>query len=203
VTGTQAGDAGHVPGSASLVVTVHPVPLRITAAGASAVVKGRLPKIAALFSGFVRGDSIFSLDRQPTCRAVRGKVRHVKRHGKKVTVARAGHTVCAGARSGDYAISYRQGRLRVARKGYAVTSPSRVYLRAGAHATVKLAAVGKRHTFKVTGKLPAGLRLVHNKSWSKVSIVGTPTVRGVRTVKVVVRSGKHTKAKQRLSLETD
>ena len=203
VTGTQAGDAGHVPGSASLVVTVHPVPLRITAAGASAVVKGKLPRVAALFSGFVRGDSIFSLDRQPTCRAVRGKVRHVKRHGKKVTVARAGHTVCAGARSGDYAISYRQGRLRVARKGYAVTSPSRVYLRAGAHATVKLAAVGKRHTFKVTGKLPAGLRLVHNKSWSKVSIVGTPTVRGVRTVKVVVRSGKHTKAKQRLSLETD
>jgi len=203
VRGAQAGDAGHDPASASLVVTVHPAPLRITAAGASAVVKGRLPKVAALFSGFVRGDSVFSLDRQPSCKAVRGKVKRVKRHGKRVTVAKAGHTVCAGAGSGNYAVSYRQGRLGVAKNGYAVTSPGRVYLREGARAVVKLAAVGKKHTFKVTGKLPAGLRLVHNKSWSKVSITGTPTTRGVRTVKVVVRSGKHAKAKQRLSLEID
>jgi len=91
----------------------------------------------------------------------------------------------------------------VAKNGYAVTSPSRVYLRAGVHVSVRLAAVGKRHTFKVKGTLPAGLRLTHNKSWTTVSITGTPTARGVKTVKVVVRSGKHAKAKQKLTLETD
>jgi len=204
ITGAQAGDVGHNPAQAVLTVTVHPVALKVTAASGSAVVKGKLPKVAALFSGFVRGDSVFSLDRQPSCKAVRGKVRHVKRHGKKVTVAKAGHTVCSGVKSGNYAVSYRSGRLAVAKNGYAVTSPSRFYLRGGVRAVVKLSAVAKKKcTYKVTGKLPAGLRWVHPKSWSKVSIAGTPTAHGVKKLKIVLRSGKHAMAKQKLTLEID
>ena len=202
VRGSQAGDAGHNPASASLAVKIHPVPLRITAADASAPAKGRLPKVAPLFSGFVRGDTVFSLDRRPSCRAVRGRVKKVKRHGKKVRIAKAGRTVCTGARDANYQVSYRSGRLAVAKNGYAVTSPSRVYLRAGVRASVRLSAVGKKHTFEVKGSLPAGLRLRHNKKWTAVSVIGSPTARGSKTVTIVVRSGRHARARQKLTVES-
>jgi len=183
LSGVQPGDATHLAGSATLVVTVHAAPLTITAASVATPKKGRTPAVAASYAGLVRGDDVFDLDTRPSCAVDRAHRR----------------TQCAGAGDRDYDIAYRPGRMTVARSGFAFANPSVAYAGPGHPLALRLALLGRgRPSIKVAGRLPKGLALRHNKAWTKVSLVGTPTAGG--TLRLTAKKGSRTVAKQALTI---
>ena len=118
VSGTPAdGTAGNYPvtftatnsaGSAALsyTLTVNPAgPLTITASSATMTYGGTVPLIAAGGSGFVNGDTLFSLTKQPTCSTT----------ATSTSLPGTYTSSCSGAVDTNYsAINYVNGTVTVA-----------------------------------------------------------------------------------------
>ena len=185
VSGTQSGDAHYTAASGQRAVTVLTAPLHVTAMNVQMVRNGKLPAVGALYTGFVNGDSVAALAARATCHVI------VKRK----------LTTCSGLKAADYRPSYGRGKLTVSRTGYAVVSAPVGYFQRGRRMHFAVAVDGAdAPVIAVSGALPPGVRLAGNRAHTSARFVGKPKAAGTYPVKVTLKSGRRTVAKQVLQL---
>jgi len=102
------GDGKFAPSQGEVDQAVKQAGLSISATSLS-VTHGHLLPTLTWSANFVNGDSAASLSRQPRCTTTA----HVDESGNVVSPAAAYPITCAGARDGNYVISYRSGSLTV------------------------------------------------------------------------------------------
>jgi hypothetical protein len=108
-----SGDSADLSSSASLIETVGPAPLTITALSPTITYGQSVPSISASYAGFVDGDGPSSLRTGPTCVAAETQ--------SSTPDAGAYPTLCSGASDPNYNISYVGGVLTVGQATLTVT----------------------------------------------------------------------------------
>jgi hypothetical protein len=88
------------------IVTIDQAPLTITASSGSMAYGGMPPSIIPNYSGFVNGDTPFSLSAQPTCGTTATGLSPASPPGTYPST-------CSGAAASNYAISYEPGAVTV------------------------------------------------------------------------------------------
>jgi hypothetical protein len=169
----QPGDADHQAASPlTRTFTVARAALVVTASNAVMVRKGKRPAIGATYAGFVAGDTVGDLAPAASCAA----------DTKKKA------TTCSSVGSPDYAVSYRNGKLKLSKTGFAFVSTPVVQGQVGKGTSLKVLLDGgkaaTKATIKAKGALPPGVRAVGNRSHSALSFKGVPTSAGTWRVKV-------------------
>jgi autotransporter-associated beta strand protein len=103
IAAIYSGDGNYATNTGSLVSTVNPAPLTITANNQTKIYSAALPTLTVSYSGFVNGDTASSLNTQPTLSTT--ATAHSQTGGYAITVS--------AAVDANYTISYVRGTLTV------------------------------------------------------------------------------------------
>lgn len=178
---------------------VRPVPLTVTAAGASVTYGGPVPAITASYSGFVDGDTAASLTTPPTCSTTATTSSPVGQYVSR----------CSGAVDHSYTISYVSGKVAVQPAPLTITASSTSFTSGGVVPRITATGAGfvngqglsslpglKCSTTATSssppGTYPSSCSGAENPNYDISYVAGTVTVEAASSIAPIVGSGAPT-----------